>query len=252
MTPEHWKQIDKILQSALDLPSEERDRFLNEACANNQTLRDQIDSLLASSPGKESFIDRPAFRDAIELLGSDLTASMIGRAFGPYKILSEIGRGGMGEVYLAQDVRLGRKVAVKVLYDSVIADQDRVQRFEKEARAASALNHPNILTVYDIGQAEGLRFIATEFIEGETLRQRLLNSKPGFEEAIEISIQIANALDAAHRCQIVHRDIKPENLMLRPDGYVKVLDFGLAKLIESESTNSSSDAETLIGLKTEP
>src|SRR5215831_18745199 len=147
-----------------------------------------------------------------------------------YRILSHIGAGGMGEVYLAEDINLGRRVALKVLPEQFNSDEDRLRRFEQEARAASALNNPNILTIYEIGEADGHHFIATEFIEGQTLRERLRNGID-VQSAIDVASQIASALVAAHRVNIVHRDIKPENVMIRDeDGLVKVLDFGLAKM----------------------
>ncbi len=152
-----------------------------------------------------------------------------------YRLLSQLGAGGMGEVYLAEDTRLGRKVALKLLPAEFTKDADRVRRFEREARAASALNHPNILTIYEVGQADGRHFIAAEFIEGSTLRQRLSQSRLPLNETLEIAVQVASALQAAHDAGITHRDIKPENIMQRPDGYVKVLDFGLAKLTEKNA-----------------
>ncbi len=165
---------------------------------------------------------------------------MIGQTISHYRILGKLGTGGMGEVYLAEDERLGRKLAIKILLEQFTQEPDRVRRFEQEARAASALNHPNIITIYEIGAVNSvtgpLHFIATEFVEGETLRSRLSGisslGKIGIVEAIEIAIQCCNALQAAHKSGIIHRDIKPENIMLRPDGYVKILDFGLAKLTE--------------------
>ncbi|MDQ3014203.1 MAG: protein kinase, partial [Acidobacteriota bacterium] len=149
-----------------------------------------------------------------------------------YQILSPIGAGGMGEVYLAQDTRLGRKVAIKLLPPHYTQDPERLRRFEQEAFAASSLNHPNIITIYEIGEAEGRHFIVTEFIEGQTLRRRLAAGRIPASEALEIAAQVAGALSTAHNAGIIHRDIKPENLMIRPDGYVKILDFGLAKLTE--------------------
>ncbi|HEX5734917.1 MAG TPA: protein kinase [Blastocatellia bacterium] len=183
----------------------------------------------------------------------------IGTVIVHYRILSSLGAGGMGEVYLAEDTRLGRKVALKLLPASFVKNADRLRRFEQEARAASALNHPNIITIHDIGKSDSTHFIATEYIEGETLRQRLA-ARPRLQllEILDIGIQVAGALAAAHAAGIVHRDIKPENVMLRPDGYVKVLDFGIAKLtdkfIEQESTNPDSldmDAPTLAVVQTE-
>jgi serine/threonine protein kinase/TolB-like protein/Tfp pilus assembly protein PilF len=161
---------------------------------------------------------------------------MIGQTISHYRILGKIGAGGMGEVYLAEDDRLGRKLALKVLPEQFTQDPDRVRRFEQEARAASALNHPNIITIYEIGKISAetgdLHFIATEFIEGETLRRRMLDRRLDLAESLEIAIQCLNALQTAHNAGIIHRDIKPENIMLRPDGYIKILDFGLAKLTE--------------------
>ena len=156
-----------------------------------------------------------------------------------YRILSRIGKGGMGDVYLAEDTRLGRRVALKLLPEQFNSDEDRLRRFEQEARAASALNHPNIITIHEVGSEEDTRFIATEFIEGETVRQRLKHAGLGLREAIDIAIQVARALAAAHRAGIVHRDIKPENVMLRPDGIAKVLDFGVVKLTEEFADNVS-------------
>lgn len=182
----------------------------------------------------------------------------IGTIINHYRVLSSLGAGGMGEVYLAEDTRLGRKVALKLLPATFVKNQDRLRRFEQEARTASALNHPNIITIHDIGRSDSTHFIATEYIEGETLRRRLAGPQLPLLEVLDISIQIANALAAAHQAGIVHRDIKPENVMLRPDGYVKVLDFGIAKLTdkfsEQESTNSDPldmDAPTLAVVQTE-
>ncbi|MGE0127859.1 MAG: protein kinase [Blastocatellales bacterium] len=183
---------------------------------------------------------------------------MIGKTISHYRILSKIGSGGMGEVYLAEDERLGRKLALKILPEEFTQDTDRVRRFEQEARAASALNHPNIITIYEIGQltteAGALHFIATEFIEGETLRRRMSARKLELNDAIEIAIQCLNALNTAHKAGIVHRDIKPENIMLRPDGYVKILDFGLAKLTEqlSQETGGDQEAPTKSLFETQP
>src|SRR5215813_9061436 len=156
-----------------------------------------------------------------------------------YRILSHIGAGGMGEVYLAEDVNLGRRVALKVLPEQFNSDEDRLRRFEQEARAASALNHPNIITIHEVGADSGTRFIATEFIEGETVRQKLKQSGIGIREALDIAIQVSRALAAAHRAGIIHRDIKPENVMIRPDGIVKVLDFGVVKLTERFAEHQS-------------
>ena len=175
-----------------------------------------------------------------------------GKVISHYRIMSRLGAGGMGEVYLAEDLRLGRKVALKLLPAQYMRDEDRVRRFEQEARAASALNHPNILTIYEIGQAGGVHFIVTEFIEGGTLRQRLARGPLPLSETLEVAIQAASALNAAHEAGIVHRDVKPENIMLRPDGYVKVLDFGLAKLTERAAPPADPEALTLVKAETDP
>ncbi|HZA36680.1 MAG TPA: serine/threonine-protein kinase, partial [Vicinamibacterales bacterium] len=169
---------------------------------------------------------------------------MVGQTISHYRIIEKLGSGGMGDVYLAEDVRLRRRVAVKVLAPRLVTDQERVRRFGQEARAVSALNHPNILTIYDIGQAGDVHFIATEFVAGETLRARLAGGRLTLGEVLEIATQTGSALAAAHDAGIVHRDVKPENVMLRPDGYVKVLDFGLAKLTVSGFADAATDGLT--------
>ena len=169
-----------------------------------------------------------------------------------YRIISKLGAGGMGEVYLAEDTRLDRKAALKILPAEFVTDPGRMQRFAQEAKSASALNHPNIITIYEIGEADGVQFIASEFIEGETLRQHILRGSMSIHEVLEIAVQIAGALSAAHEVGIIHRDIKPENIMLRRDGYVKVLDFGLAKLVEQETISTDTKAPTIAKASTEP
>src|SRR2546425_7991319 len=164
-----------------------------------------------------------------------------------YRILSKLGAGGMGEVYLAEDTKLDRKIALKLLPTKFTEDADRVRRFIQEAKAASALNHPNIITIYEIGQEQGTHYMAAEFIDGQTLRQRMMSDKLSLNVALDIAVQIASALAAAHAAGIIHRDIKPENIMVRKDGLVKVLDFGLAKLAETPA----DDVET-VALTNEP
>ncbi|MGI8787600.1 MAG: protein kinase domain-containing protein [Pyrinomonadaceae bacterium] len=176
----------------------------------------------------------------------------IGKNFGHYKIHSAIGAGGMGEIYRARDTRLRRDVAIKILPAQWTKDAAAVERFMREAHAASALNHPNILTIYDIGEYDDVRFIATEFVAGQTLRERIKNLPVKLADALDIAVQVANALSAAHAAGIVHRDIKPENIMLRDDGYVKVLDFGIAKLTEREPSATDADAATKIQATTTP
>ena len=251
MTPERWQQVKPILQSALDLAPGQRASFLDSACEGDTMLRKEVESLLASHREAGSLLDSPAFEAAADLL-ADETADLAGRKLGHYKVISQLGRGGMGVVYLAEDKRLGRKVALKILPSYFTRDRQRVRRFEQEARAASALNHPNILMIFDIGQVETIPYIATEFIEGETLRSRLARGGLAIDEALDLSIQVAGALVAAHSAGIAHRDIKPENIMLRPDGYVKVLDFGLAKLTEQRARPSNTTAPTIGQIDTAP
>ncbi len=175
-----------------------------------------------------------------------------GSRLGPYEILAPIGAGGMGEVYRARDAKLGREIAVKVLPQATASDPDRRQRFEQEARSASALNHPNILTIYDIGEADGSLYIAMELIEGRTLRELVASSEPlPTKRLLDLAVQIAEGLAKAHGAGIVHRDLKPENLMVSKDGYVKILDFGLAKLTEMPSS-AASVLPTAIAAPTEP
>src|SRR5258708_25227778 len=158
----------------------------------------------------------------------------------------------MGEVYLAEDINLGRKAALKLLPATFTRDETRVRRFQQEARAASALNHPNILTIYEIGESGGAQFIATEYITGETLRGRMAHARLSLLESLDLATQVASALSAAHASGIAHRDIKPENVMLRPDGYLKVLDFGLAKLTEREAIENDPEAPTKLNVNTAP
>src|SRR2546426_4224133 len=177
----------------------------------------------------------------------------IGTKLGRYEIRAKIGTGGMGEVYLAQDAKLDRKVALKILPTDVATHHDRMHRFEQEAKAASALNHPNIITIFEIEQVDSVNFIATEFIDGQTLRERMRSGPMKLGEVLEVAIQSASALSAAHDAGIVHRDIKPENLMLRRDGIVKVLDFGLAKLTDRPvATSVDTEALTRAQIKTDP
>ena len=245
MTPERWRQVKEIFNSAINYRPEDRGLFLSQACSGDENLRKEVESLIASHEQSGNFIDEPAFINAASFLGDEKRELKIGDTIGSYEILSFISRGGMGEVYLAEDKRLGRKVALKLLPASFTADDDRLRRFEQEARAASALNHPNILTIYEIQQAAGSHVIATEFVEGETLRMRIQRAPLTLSEALNVAMQVADALSAAHKAGIIHRDIKPENIMLRPDGYVKVVDFGLAKLSEQATPDAAAEAPTI-------
>ncbi len=244
MTPERWQKVKQIFHAALDKPAAERPAFVARACDGDDELRGEVESLLASSEKDGSFIDSPAYAAVATLITRQSAELQKGATLGAYEIVSFISRGGMGEVYLAHDRRLGRKVALKILPSSFTKNQERLRRFEQEARAASALNHPNIITIYEILKSASTHVIATEFVEGETLRQRLSNSSFELREALNVATQVADALSAAHKVGIVHRDIKPENIMIRQDGYVKVLDFGLAKLSEEALADSPDEAPT--------
>jgi serine/threonine-protein kinase len=253
MKAERWQQINDLFQSATELPPKERAAFVDEACHGDKGLRREVESLLASCEQAENFIESPAFAVAPELLTNDDRAgALVGESIGHYRIESLIGVGGMGEVYLARDESLGRKVALKFLPERLTADATQLERLKTEARAASALNHPNILTVYEIGAVGNRHFIATEFIEGITLRASLAGGKMNLHDALNIAVQVASALAAAHETGVVHRDIKPENIMLRPDGYVKVLDFGIAELTEQPPASGLHGVETTTGLQARP
>ncbi len=231
MTPERYQRIKEVFHSALERTADERTAFLADACGGDTALLTKVEALIAAAEQPGDFMDAPAYEVAAEMLVGEATGSLEGQRIGHYQIMALLGSGGMGEVYLAKDTRLGRKVALKLLPDYLTDDESRVRRFKQEARAASALNHPNILTIYEIEQADGRYFIATEFVEGETLRQRMQNGRLKLGEAIEVAAQVARAISKAHETGIVHRDIKPENVMLDAGGQVKVLDFGLAKYI---------------------
>lgn len=257
MTPERYKEIGRLYRAALEVEPERRAAFLAGACGGDEILRQEVESLLDYAMRSGGLIDQPALDVAAKAMAEAQPLSPIGQNLGHYRILSLLGKGGMGEVYCAEDTRLRREVAIKVLPDDFANDVGRLRRFEQEARAASALNHPNIITIHEIGEAEGARYIVTEYVAGETLRQRLTrlpSQKMEPEEAVEMTLQIAAALTAAHEAGITHRDIKPENVMVRPDGLVKVLDFGLAKLTERPAAAPEVDpqAETAVRLSTEP
>jgi eukaryotic-like serine/threonine-protein kinase len=238
MTPEQHRRIGELYHAALELAPEARPGFLAVACADADELRREVESLLRANEETDGFIaDEVAGAAALlakQRQNPSLAPALIGRSISNYQVLSLLGAGGMGEVYLAQDTYLRRKVALKLLPRTFSHDHERLRRFEREARLVSVLNHPNILTIYEVGLTGETHFIATEFVDGQTLRERLRDGRLTLSEALEYSIQITTALAAAHEAGIIHRDIKPENVMLRCDGIVKVLDFGLAKLTESQ------------------
>jgi eukaryotic-like serine/threonine-protein kinase len=261
MSPEQWQKIHELFEAALERPVEERAAFLARACAGAEETRRRVEAMLAADAREDLLMDRP-WRQAVNTFAPsnprpDDSQSYSGEMIGVYRLIKELGRGGMGTVYLAYDTRLERRAALKLLPSHLVNNPERVRRFQREARSVSALNHPNIITIYDFGQENGRDYIVSEFVEGRTLRNVVDSPDVSLNQILDMVIQVASALEAAHAAGVVHRDIKPENIMLRPDGYVKVLDFGLAKLTEPESggdeakTNvsvASPDFETRTGM----
>ena len=252
-TPEGMQQLEELFHEAAGLEPPERAEFISRARESNPELAAAVESLIAAHEQPDSLIDSPAYEAAAEMIAEAQPALVAGQVVGHYQIVAPLGKGGMGEVYLANDTKLDRRVALKLLPAEFTNHKERLRRFIQEAKAASSLNHPNIITIHEIGEADGAPFIATEFIDGQTLKPRN-QTKMELPEILDVSIQVASALQAAHAAGIVHRDIKPENIMLRPDGYVKVLDFGLAKLTEKsgQSKTANSEIDTMIMAHTNP
>src|SRR5256714_7817012 len=254
MNPARFQTIEEIFRAAVEQKPDQISAFLDSACRGDEVLRRKVEALLASRHRAASFIETSAVGLATRIIENGQADLLVDRTIGHYKISRRIGTGGMGDVYLATDVTAGRKAALKLLPERFTGDAERLKRFQQEAHAVVGLNHPNILTVYEIGEDHSIHYIASELIEGETLRQHLTRGQMELIEAVDIAIQMASALAVAHQAGIVHRDIKPENIMLRPDGYVKVLDFGIAKLAESAFAEATADgpepmtlAETNLG-----
>ena len=231
MTPERYQQVGQLYHEALDLTLEKRGAFLDEACRDDGELRREVEALLASHEQAGAFLNVPALPMTAKDIARDHVQLLPGRQLGPYKILSQLGKGGMGEVYQAKDTRLGRTVAIKLLPAQLSANVELRQRLEREARAISALSHPHICALYDIGHQDGTDFLVMEYLEGQTLSQRLAKGPLPVDEALRYAQEMADALDQAHRHGVVHRDLKPANIMLTKSG-AKLLDFGLAKRIE--------------------
>jgi len=250
MTPARLRTIEEIYRTALDQEPDQIRAFLDTACEGDEVLRRKVEALLASRERAGNFIETSAVGLATRIIENGQADLLVGRTIGHYKISKRIGTGGMGDVYLATDMTAGRKAALKLLPMRFTADAERLKRFQQEAHAVVGLNHPNILTIYEIGEDHSTHYIASELIEGETLRQRLMRGRIEVGEAVDIAIQVASALAAAHETGIVHRDIKPENIMLRPDGYVKVLDFGIAKLAEQEVPVTLAEEEAVLLVET--
>lgn len=257
MTPQKWKKVKSVFSQLLELPSDERPEFLNRVCADDAELKSEVEHLLASYNEDDPFLENSALKEVADIMFEEKKGN--GDFFfktekpyfesgtvlnGRYEIIRQLGRGGMGEVYLANDTKINRNVSLKILLSDVASNKERLRRFHQEAKAISALNHPHIMTIYEFDKtADEIQFIVGEFIDGRTLNDYRNREKLGITEVLEIAIQTASALSAAHDAGIVHRDIKPENIMVRPDGYIKVLDFGLAKLIQPKSFHISDSEE---------
>ncbi len=248
---ERWEQVENIYHAVLERDPAVRTAFLEEACAGDDDLRNEVDSLLKFDGAADKFIETPALQLEAKAIAAEddfVQEEFPLTEIGPYRIVSIINHGGMGEVFLAVDSRLDRKVAIKLLAKEFTADPDRIARFKQEAKTTSALSHPNIVTLFEIGEVSDRQYIVTEFVEGKTLREQIAESHLQPKEAIAIVIQVLSALDAAHQAGVIHRDIKPENIVVRKDGLVKVLDFGIAKLTAAGSDSRGDLLTTQTGV----
>ena len=252
MTPERFARISQIYSEAAELEPESRAGYLTQACAGDEEMRREIESLLAEENRLGDFMGAAALKDAAAMVTGESPGTLVGKQLGHYELLSFIGAGGMGEVYSARDTRIGRKVALKLLPSSLAGDADRLRRFEQEVRAVGMLNHPNILTIHDVGTYEGSPYLVSELLDGETLRARLKNGALPLRSAVDIASQITHGLSAAHEQGMVHRDLKPENLFISRDGRVKILDFGLAKLAQNRTNGLSADERGSGNIATHP
>jgi serine/threonine protein kinase len=246
VTPERYRQINALTDAALQMKPAQRAAFLDGVCGSDHELRQQINALIEADSRTGEFLEKPL----LEELAGDLAArpssrDLVGCRIEHYQVIARLGTGGVGEVWLARDLNLSREIALKLLSPRFAADPYHVRRFQQEARTASALNHPNIITVYEIGESDGVLFIAQERVVGETIRQRLATGQIPLNEILQIGAQTSAALGAAHSAGVVHRDIKPENVMVRPDGLVKVLDFGLARFVQRPAAAQVGKSETL-------
>lgn len=251
MDSDLWKQIEELYEAALQLEAAARDAFLSRACAGNEGLREKLDALIAAAEQADSFLEESAVGLGLTVLGLQ-PVSLVGQTVDRYTLIELIGSGGMGVVYLAHDPVLDRRIALKLLPTSISGDRQLVHRFMQEARADAAISHPNVAHVYEIGEDNGWHFITMEYVAGLTLREKMKQGALSVPLALDIAAQMLTALAAAHAAGVVHRDIKPENVMIREDGYLKVLDFGLAKLIKGGETELSAETPFHLSLHTQP
>src|SRR6267378_221588 len=242
---DQWQRVQQLFDAALQHSPEKRQEFLEQECGSNQELRREVESLLAAHDKSGAFMAEPAVAAMAEVLHQATSRFQPGDMLGAYKVLDLVGRGGMGEVYRARDTRLKRDVAIKVLPRGLAGDRERLSRFEQEARSAAALNHPNIISIHDMGTADGSPYIVSELLEGQNLREVLRQGLVPARKVLDYALQAARGLAAAHYAGIVHRDLKPENLFVTKDGQLKILDFGLAKLMRLDGGSGSSTAEAV-------
>ena len=252
MNPERWQQIDKIFQGALEREPHERASFLEQACGDDSPLKEKIEALLRSHDSAGSFLASPASPPNGGEVRAPEPSQFVGQYLGSYELKAHLGSGGMGDVYRARDTQLKRDVAIKILPNEFSRDPDRVARFQREAVALAALNHPNIAAIHDLDEVSGTRFLVLEFVDGETLAVRLKRGPLSVRQSLELCRQIAEALEGAHAKGVHHRDLKPDNIQITSDDRVKLLDFGLAKTLASESEGTETALRNLTQWNTKP